>query len=268
MQKIFHLSDLHFGRVEADLIPSLLSQIERHKPDLVIISGDFTQRAKTEEFIAAENLLRKIDASLLCIPGNHDIPLYRFWERLFLPYRNYKKYISPELESRFINKKIAVAGINTTYAFTRKEGQIQMRQLKKVREDFRDLPEDTIKIIVSHHPFNTPVDHPEKPLKSAEKALSFMKEIGIDLLLSGHLHTNMRHLKDSAYRIPNNGPLLIHAGTAISSRLRNETNSFNLLILNYPDLEIIRFQKQANSNQFIESETEKFTKSKEGWKIS
>jgi 3',5'-cyclic AMP phosphodiesterase CpdA len=267
MRKIIHLSDLHFGRTDPDLTPALLSFINQNNPDLIIISGDFTMRAKKEEYAEAKRFLENLTFPYISVPGNHDIPTYRFWERIIFPYKKYKKNINVNLEPTFIDNEIAVAGINTTHPLTGIEGTLSLRKLKRVIHEFEGLPDATIKMIFSHHPFNTPIDHPQEPFKSAGRALALLSKSKIDLLLSGHLHTNMRRLKDSVYRIAHAGPLIIHAGTAISTRLRGEPNSFNLININHPYVEIQRFEKEANENRFTNAETERFKKTLSGWDL-
>ena len=53
MKRILHLSDLHYGRAREDLEEPLLEVIDRLRPDLVVISGDFTQRARRGQFARA-----------------------------------------------------------------------------------------------------------------------------------------------------------------------------------------------------------------------
>ena len=55
--RICHLSDLHFGRHAAALAGGLMADLTSQTPDLVIVSGDFTQLGTEEEFRAARSFL-------------------------------------------------------------------------------------------------------------------------------------------------------------------------------------------------------------------
>ncbi|KKL56821.1 hypothetical protein LCGC14_2241560, partial [marine sediment metagenome] len=83
MRRILHLSDLHFGRIRTDLVDPLLSSIHQLRPDLVVLSGDLTQRARRRQFADARAFLDRIEAPTLTVPGNHDVPLDNLFVRLF-----------------------------------------------------------------------------------------------------------------------------------------------------------------------------------------
>jgi len=77
--RVLHLSDLHFGAHDEDLVEAVERKADELKPDLVVISGDFTQRARTEQFkdaCAFLDRLREAGHEVLGVPGNHDVPLY------------------------------------------------------------------------------------------------------------------------------------------------------------------------------------------------
>ena len=54
--RILHLSDLHFGHHDAALAAGLAADIASQHPDLVVVSGDFTQIGSRSEFAAARGL--------------------------------------------------------------------------------------------------------------------------------------------------------------------------------------------------------------------
>ncbi|MHC4925410.1 MAG: metallophosphoesterase, partial [Planctomycetota bacterium] len=101
MVTLIHASDIHFG-APYDAAAGEAFQVAARAlhADLVVVSGDFTQRAKTAEYEAARRWLDRLpDLPVVVTPGNHDVPLYRMLERVFQPYRNYRRWISPELDS-------------------------------------------------------------------------------------------------------------------------------------------------------------------------
>ncbi|HTL39397.1 MAG TPA: metallophosphoesterase [Methylomirabilota bacterium] len=266
MRTIVHLSDLHFGRIEEELIPSLLQIIQNKRPDLIIISGDFTQRATKHQFEQAQNFLSQLPGKIIAAPGNHDIPLYNLWRRFTNPYKNYKEYISEDLEPHYLDQELAIKVINSVRATKRIEGRINSYQLRQTKDFFSQVSKNILKIVVTHHPFNVPINYPGKPLTRAHIALKQFQETGVDLLLSGHLHNTLGHLKITANKIPGTTPLIIRAGTAFSTRLRTEPNSFNILKVDLPKLSIERYQRDPNQISFLLTRTENYFKEAGGFK--
>ena len=230
MSRLIHLSDLHFGAHDPLLVDAIGARIDEEKPDLVVISGDFTQRAKTEEFKEACRFLTRLkDAGheVLGVPGNHDVPLYDVLRRFLSPLTRYKRYIDDELCPYHELDGAVVLGINTARSLTFSDGRISHEQMAFIRQTFeraRDVP----RILVTHHPlFALPVgSEVANPVGRSEMALDAIAEAGVDMLLAGHNHRSSTHsARDLATR---SGPaLVIQAGTATSTRLRDEEQSFN-----------------------------------------
>src|ERR1700736_5174609 len=147
MRTLIHLSDLHFGRVDPAILRPLLDFINTTKPDLVAISGDLTQRARTAEFKAARKFLDAIPFPKIVVPGNHDVPLHNIFARLFRMLDRFRRFICEDLEPFYVDDEIAVAGVNTTRALTGKNGRINRRQLEKLRERFATVPPGHVKIV-------------------------------------------------------------------------------------------------------------------------
>jgi len=85
MRTILHLSDLHFGRHDRDVVAGVGSLVETARPDVIAISGDFTQRARTHEFELALDFLRTLPPPVIVVPGNPDVPLYNLTSRWLRP---------------------------------------------------------------------------------------------------------------------------------------------------------------------------------------
>src|SRR5438552_3952786 len=113
MRILAHISDLHFGRTDAIVAEGLLKDIDTQKPDLIVVSGDLTQRARSLQFEEAKEYLARLHYPQLIVPGNHDIPLFDIFRRFFFPLTRYKKYITEDTTPEFIDEEIAVYGINT-----------------------------------------------------------------------------------------------------------------------------------------------------------
>src|SRR3954464_6584162 len=133
MRTLVHLSDLHFGRVDAALLQPLQQLVTRLAPDVLVVSGDLTQRAKSEEFKAARAFLDTLPGPQIVVPGNHDIPLYNVASRFLAPLRKYTRYVTLDLTPEYVDEEIAVLGINTARSLTFKDGRINREQVEQIR---------------------------------------------------------------------------------------------------------------------------------------
>jgi 3',5'-cyclic AMP phosphodiesterase CpdA len=235
MARIAHLSDLHFGAHDDRLVAAVEEWVDEAKPDLVVISGDFTQRAKTEQFKQACRFLERLKAAgheVLGVPGNHDVPLYDVLRRFLSPLTRYRRFIDDTLCPYQELPGAAVLGINTARSATFKDGRINEEQIAFIRESFARVGPDRARILVTHHPmFALPVgDGPQlgEAVGRQDMALRVVAEAGVDMLLAGHNHrASTHHARDL---VTDAGPaLVIQAGTATSTRLRDEEQSFNLI---------------------------------------
>ncbi|HYU33605.1 MAG TPA: metallophosphoesterase family protein [Thermoanaerobaculia bacterium] len=232
MRTIFHISDVHFGPPHLPRVSQgVLQHIERHRPDLVVLSGDLTQRARPEQFREARTFVDSIPAPVLVVPGNHDVPLWRVWERIFDPYGCYKRNFSPELEPIYRDDEMLVAGINTAFGWTIKDGRITTHRLLELAELFDQTPETVFKVVVAHHHLIPPPNFGSQAvLGNAYEAIDLFSTVGVDLILSGHLH--QAYIGNSEEFYPKGRPpiVILHSGTTTSNRGRGgerERNTCN-----------------------------------------
>jgi 3',5'-cyclic AMP phosphodiesterase CpdA len=248
MPTLLHMSDLHFGPpFLPEVGEAVLRAAEQLRPDVVVASGDFTQRAKRQQYAQARDFLDRLpDVPKVVVPGNHDIPLYRVFERLLRPYANYRRYISPDLESVLVRDDAVIVALNTTsplLAVT--QGRIRRRQLDFCAQAFRAAPASAVRIVVAHHHFAPAPDYDDEHdvMWRAREALDRFNELGVELILGGHLHRayigNSLDLYPSRTRT--SGIIIAQCGTATSRRGRareREKNSFNLIQIG-PELTLI-----------------------------
>ncbi|MEO8306828.1 MAG: metallophosphoesterase family protein [Pseudomonadota bacterium] len=261
-----HLSDLHFGRTDPAVIEPLIATVHALGPDCVVVSGDLTQRAKVDEFVQARAFLNRLPKPQIVVPGNHDVPLYRVWERVLGPFDNYQRCIDQNLEPSFIDDEIAVFGVNTARAMTFKGGRINEEQIELIRSRFAALPETCTRVIVTHHPFDLP-DEPGnvKLVGRARQAMEAFSTCGVDLLLAGHFHRSQAGDTSSRHDFPGYAALAVQAGTATSTRSRGEVNSFNVVRVSENSINVERHSWQTVSGTFQAEQTHRFRRETDRW---
>jgi 3',5'-cyclic AMP phosphodiesterase CpdA len=263
---IVHLSDLHFGRVDAALLAPLRSRVKAIGPHLVVVSGDLTQRAKPRQFREAKAFLDSLPQPQVVVPGNHDVPLYNVFQRFFSPLDKYRRFVSHDLEPEYVDDEIAVIGINTARALTWKDGRINRAQVEKVRARICHLDERVAKIVVTHHPFDVPDDHDERDMVNrAAMAMKVFAACGADILLAGHIHKAHTGHSAERYKIPGHSALVVQAGTATSTRVRGEANSFNALHVTSGQITIERYEWKPQARDFTVRDTQRYAHAADGW---
>lgn len=269
MRTLVHLSDLHFGRVDEALLAPLSRLVNEIDPHVVVVSGDLTQRAKDEQFQQARAWLDTLPGPQIIVPGNHDISLYNVYRRFFEPLTRYKRYITNDLTPMYADDEIAVCGINTARSLTFKDGRINKEQVAQVRAHFGGLPPEVIRIVVTHHPFDLPEGHEEEGdlVDRAAMAMEAFAQIGVDILLAGHLHARHASNTMERYQLSDYAALVVQAGTATSTRGRGEVNSFNLLRLERDRVEIETWGWDVLGGQFSVLHAETFLRSANVWAL-
>jgi 3',5'-cyclic AMP phosphodiesterase CpdA len=265
MRTIVHISDLHFGRVDPAILAPLVNFIGDVKPDLVAVSGDLTQRARTVEYIAAREFLGSIPFPQIVVPGNHDVPLHNLMSRFTRSLDRYTRYITPDLQPVFADSEIAVVGVNTARALTWKDGRINQRQLEKLRETLQSVPPDSTKIVVTHHPFDLPAGAFGSVVGRSRLAMKTLAECRVDLLLAGHFHIADTGQTAKRYKMPGYSAIIVSAGTSTSTRGRGQPNSLNVIQIDRPNLTIERRTWRPTSGLFDVISVEFFRHDGEGW---
>jgi 3',5'-cyclic AMP phosphodiesterase CpdA len=226
MARIFHVSDLHFGRQDQAALDWFAARVAEEQPDAVIITGDLTYRARSAEFVAATQWLQQLKLPVTIEPGNHDLPYFNPLARLFSPYRRYRRV------ERAIEERLDLAGICTVPLRTTARAQwrtnwswgvVRPVSLALALKALDDCPSERLKIVTCHHPL---IDTAEMTKRSktrgGEKALAALSAAGADVVLSGHVHDPF----DIRHPVAGRAIRLIGAGT-LSERVRSSAPSFN-----------------------------------------
>jgi 3',5'-cyclic AMP phosphodiesterase CpdA len=267
MRTLVHLSDLHFGRIDEAIIGPLTEFVHRIAPDVVVVSGDLTQRARSRQFMEARRFLDSLPKPQVVVPGNHDVPLHNLFSRFRRPLSKYIEYISSDLSPFYIDEEIAVIGINTARALTLKNGWMDEAQIEMVRQRLCPLDEKTIKIVVTHHPFDLPEQYEEEELaRSASTAMNTFSACRVDVLLAGHIHVSHAGSTAMRYKVGGYASLFIQAGTATSTRGRGEANSFNVIRTTPSRITVERLCWEPEARTFISAASQEFQGGPAGWK--
>lgn len=232
MSLILQISDTHFGTEVPAVIDALFQLTQRLAPDLLVLSGDLTQRARPREFAAARAFMQRLAVpNVLALPGNHDIPLYNLALRAFAPYARYQRTFGPDLEPSFESDDLLVIGVNTTRNWLITDGQISARQIDRVSSRLRAARREQLRVVVTHQPIYVSRPQDQKDvLRGHQHALPAWSKAGADVVLGGHIHLPQNHPLGQLRNDLPRTVWCIQAGTATSSRVRwDAPNSLNLL---------------------------------------
>jgi 3',5'-cyclic AMP phosphodiesterase CpdA len=269
MKQLIHISDVHFGKTDARIIEALHSVSKKIAPDLIVISGDFTQRARISEFEEAATFIQTLQTTglpIVAIPGNHDIaPLYDPLHRMRDPYSRYDRLIAPITVAAYFDPEIAIIGINTVRPSRFKDGRISKRDIEKAKEWLNERSPDSARIIVTHHPLDLPVRHQTHRLAyGSKRAVYALASAGVDLYLSGHHHKSSVVPTAIRYTKKHRSAIALQAGT-VSTRSRGELQSFNMLQIDGAKIDVINYLWNPAKKDFLINATHSFKRDDDQW---
>ena len=262
MIRIVQLSDSHFGTTNAEKTTALVSVVKDLKPDLILLSGDITQRARVSEFIQARDLLESLAPTpIISTPGNHDISLLNFFERLFFPYRRYKNILRHPAEGKWKKDGVEVVCLNSTSRFRHTDGYLNALELTRLNSPADDTH---FRMAVFHHPMDCakPKDE-ENIVKNAQAIAEKLQATQIDLVVGGHVHDPFVTLSTRKYK--GRAFVISVAGTCLSYRTRSGApNSFSVYDISRDAFEAHRFDLKPTKD-FQKVSTVRFVKNGDEW---
>lgn len=264
---LLHISDLHFGPPFQERVGESLQRFAHQlEPDAIVASGDFTQRALPEQFAAARKYLDRLPSvPMVVTPGNHDIALYRFRERVFHPYDLYRQHILPELDTVTKLPGATIVALNSTAPLRATvNGRIHRWQIDFAREAFQDVPEEDARILVSHHHFAPPPDWDRVAvMPQAKRALDAFTHFKVDMILGGHLHRayigNSLDVYSGADR--EHCIIIVQSGTSTSRRGRareREKNSLNVVRVDARHIRVTHYMYFDDVQDFVPTSRHQF----------
>ena len=263
MLTVLHGSDVHFGKPHRPSVATaFLEMVRSVAPDVMVLAGDLTQRAKKREYQQVRAFLGQVqDVPVVVTPGNHDIPLFRVFERLFAPFRNYRLFISEKLDTVTRVGGAVLVALNSAEPHRGLvNGRIEDRQLRFLARIFQETFDADIRIVVTHHALAPPPDGGSgATLPGSGALLDRFRELGVDLVLSGHLHRGFVTCS-SEVRPDHRGQgdiAIVHSETAASSRGRaaeKGENSVNVLKVGRGKIEVIPHWFEKDKSGFVARE--------------
>lgn len=232
MTVLLQLSDTHFGTEQPPVVAALLRLAGELRPDVVVLSGDVTQRARRAQFEAARQFVTKIPArGVVAIPGNHDIPLFNVFARMFYPYAGFVRAFGANLEPEWESSDFLVVCVNTTRPSRHKDGEVSPEQIVRVSKRLATANDQQLRIVVTHQPVHVLRDSEiHNRLHGYRQAVNAWSTAGADIIMGGHIHlpyiAALHELFDSLHR----RCWVVQAGTSVSSRVRSRhPNSVNVI---------------------------------------
>ena len=258
MSVVFHVSDTHFGSESSAVVEASLNLAQRLSPDVLIFSGDITQRARRAEFDAAKAWVERLAIPIrVVVPGNHDIPLFNLAARLIAPYGSYARVFGTELEPEHVSPDLMVLGVNTTRARRHTDGEVSLSQVERVSRRLRAATPGQLRVVVTHQPVHVIRESDiTNRLRGAEVAIRAWASAGVDLILGGHIH--LPYIRPLSERYDDLGRPVwcVQAGTAVSTRIRHDhQNSINVVRYTADDgrerrCEVQRYDFDPRAGQF------------------
>ena len=271
--RIFHVSDLHFGRPAVpDQIDAIEGMIQRERYEVVAISGDVSQRARSGEFLRARAFIRDAQrvSQTIIVPGNHDV---RWWHAPLglgnekRMYEAYRTYIQADLEPVLRVPGATLVGLNTSHGVTRHTltwnvrdisiiGYLTRAQIDKARRAFLESPRNDARIIVMHHnPVKGELSQ-RHGLKNTRKVLGAFAELEVDVVLCGHDHQEAIHYVEHTKK----GTVVSTAGTVSSRSRGGRPSSVNVIHFRADQIEVTTHLWSRESKSFVAGAVKCFTR--------
>jgi len=229
MTRLFHVSDVHFGREDRAAIDWFGARVQEEQPDAVIMTGDLTMRARAAEFSAAAKWLKDLGRPVTVEVGNHDLPYFNLWARFVTPYKRYRA-LEAMIEKPLDVKGVAIVPLKTTarfqWRFNWSKGYVSTRALQETLALVEAVPKGDLVFVACHHPLVEGGTRATSETHRGPEALGALAQAGAHAVLTGHVHDPF----DKEQQVGDHIVRLIGAGT-LSERVRAQPPSFNEIIV-------------------------------------
>lgn len=255
--RLFHCSDLHAGPpFDAQVARRVLHDAQKYAPDAFVVSGDFVQRADfVDQWQTITTWLAQTPEPRFVVPGNHDVPLYHVYKRLFDPYYFYRQHISTDLTPVMHLSGVSIIGVVSAHGWCIDSGYVNARQQAHLKAAAAQVPDGNRRIVVMHHQMlNPPGVKKRARMRNARQIAALLDECGIDIVLSGHLHLSyVGHTRDLLPDL-SRGTLICQSGTSTSRRGKSRERhkfAYNTLEISQHQVMIRRHVYDVQQQAFI-----------------
>ena len=254
---LMHISDLHAGPpFNLALARQVAREAHELRPDLLVASGDFVQRADfDDQWRTIIAYLGTLPEPRLVVPGNHDVPLFNPFKRFFRPLEQYKRYISPDLNPVFERPGLAVVGGNTAHGLTIDGGYLSPAQIAALESRFSSIPPGACKVaVLHHHVVNPPGSHGRRMIGNAKAAVDLLDRCGVELLLCGHIHISYVGTTLDVLPDLRQGTIICQSGTTTSRRGKGRErgkNSYNVIEIDDTVIRIGQHMYLEDAGRFV-----------------
>jgi 3',5'-cyclic AMP phosphodiesterase CpdA len=190
--RLVHLSDIHFGMEDKGAIEAALAMTLDLAPSLTLVTGDLTLAGRTTEFMAARAWLDRLPGPLIATPGNHDTPYYNLFVRSFSPFHRWRRYIGADDFAVYDGPGLSVAAINSARGAQLRanwaHGAIDLTAIGEVATRLA-AARGSLRVFACHHPLVDVEGGTSGGVRHGRAATRTLCEAGVDLILSGHVHT-------------------------------------------------------------------------------
>ena len=265
MPTIAHISDLHFGAANEVAVSALADALSSCDLDLTVITGDLTQAGRRKEFAEAQEFLASISSPVFVIPGNHDVPVRNLWGRFTAPYARFQRFINEDTDPVFETDDLIIVGLNSARRAALdvnwSYGRLSRKQIEGASTALQSASTKALRAVATHHPYERgPGAAGARIVGRGKEAMSAFASHGVDMVFTGHVH----HSKASIMRIGDKGVINIQAGTATSTRTRDEYPAYNLVTTGADNINVATYS--LDGEKFKQTAQKTFAKQDSaGW---
>jgi 3',5'-cyclic AMP phosphodiesterase CpdA len=161
-------------------------------PDLVVISGDLVDDGRPAQYDHLAELVARIEAPVLLMPGNHDSPATL---RAAIPARDRLPDGAVERDGPYldvmIDGPVRVIALDSSRG-PDPAGRLEPAQLSWLDDQLRAAPDRPTVVLLHHPPFATGIVHMDQMALDAESCAALARVIErhgqVERICCGHLH--------------------------------------------------------------------------------
>ncbi len=266
---LLHISDLHFGTIVETAVEALLHAVDEIKPDVVVCTGDVTQRCRTDElrgFVGLIDRLRPLP--LVCLPGNHDVDWWPPWRRMTAPLHHWRAVVPEDVQRKSLRVgDVVLAALPSVNPKRQVKGTITAESSSSLPPLWGDA---VVRVAYTHHPIALD-RHPDgnDVVTNAPEAAVALCDAGVDVLLSGHVHVPFALTTEVPFPTLKRPYVLIGAGTSTSWRVRGlNPRSMQVIKVHGDAVDVQRYENGEGHPRFAPVGTSHFRREAAGWRTA